>query len=399
MVVAAGVSLSCVTAVAQIGLQPTVRVDLAELYPQGPAGDGTPVFFRTAQGQLALLPSFDTLAAPFRPLASADEGRTWSNWSGFATWPQMEYADVVRQGNTLLAFCYMDSDEFKGVGLWRSTNEGQTWTGGDRLMQDQDKWAPTNSRVLITSTGRLIVPIMQLLGGEGSGTNRLGTIYSDNNGQSWSRGEMFGPPASLPQTPEGFSEPAVVELADGKMWMAFRSRYGHLWQAWSSDGGATWGDPIATTLISPISSLNAKRIPGTNAVIALWNNSPPGASTDWNTYPNLWSPRSPLVYAISQDNCQTWSDPVTICTGTAVYPSVYFSETEMFVSYWADPDPNLLWGSHLEVVAYDIPSLLHIPEPSASVLGATGMFGVAMYIWRRRKRTGLISSGMHCPHT
>ena len=113
----------------------------------------------------------------------------------------------------------------------------------------------------------------------------------------------------------------------------------------------------------------------------------PGTSTTFG--PNsLWSPRSPLVYAISEDNCQTWSQPVVVDTGTAAYPSIYFSQNEMFVCYWEDPDPNqAVWcgpNSHLMVVAYDINAIL-APEPSTLVMMALALLGVLAYAWGKQR--------------
>ena len=294
--------------------------------------------------------------------ASNDKGRTWHSWSAIKSWPTPNlFSDVVRRGDELLAFAYVNVDAgFLGTKVYWSSDEGQTWQGGNRLTSDTGRWAPESGRVLVTSSGRVILPVTQIIdGGEGSGANNIGTIYSDDGGRSWTRGTLFGPPKSLPDRPEGFSEPAAVELANGKIWMVFRSRYGKLWQALSSNDGASWGTPRPTTLVSPLSAVNAKRIPGTDAVIIFWNNVKPGTSTDWNTRPNLWFPRSPLVYAISKDNCRTWSEPVVVDPGTGVYATAVFSGKDMFVGYHGD-GPVVYDISN--VVAYDIPTILGIAE-------------------------------------
>ena len=362
VILIASLWLGCPTESAAI--EPILRANLTRKSPRvPPTGSGytsLAVFYGTPQGQLVLLPGQGILGTGSNAYVSNDQGQTWETWDAFSTWPKMAYTDVIRDENNLLAFC-QGTQPFAGTYLYTSTDNGLTWTGGNRLTSDSDRWSPMNQRVLLTSSGRLIVPIEQIMSGaEGSGPNNVGTVFSDNRGQSWQRSPLIGPPSGYPTTPEGIGEPAVVELANGKMWMVARGLGGRLLQAWSDDGGASWGPASATSLVSPLAPPNAKRIPGSNAVITLWDNAVSDRSNP--KYP--WHPRSPLVFAISKDNCQTWSDPVVIATGAAAYPSMCFMDDKMFISYWENPDPNGSWvapDSHLMVVAYDIPSLLAIP--------------------------------------
>ena len=345
---------------------PTLRFDLTQagLYPFHSVA--TPVFFSPGENQLVLIPGLFSLGSGAPALISNNQGRSWQNFDGFSTWPAMGYTDVVHRGDEWLAFGSL-SDPYVGTNLWRSSDEGLTWTGGNRLTQDTDRYAPMNQRVA-TVGNRLIIPVEQLAGVEGTGANSVGTIYSDDGGQSWNKNPFFGPPPGIPAAPEGIREPSVVGLANGKTWMISAGLGGKLFESWSDDNGASWGPPIATSLVSPLSAVQARRIPGSDAVIVIWNNSPPGESTDWNDIQNnVWNPRSPLVFAISKDNCRSWSQPVTVETGTAAYPSIYFSGTEMFLAYWKDNDPTAKYlnsNSHMTMIVYDIQSLLNIPAPT-----------------------------------
>ncbi len=366
-----GATVSCLwpqnatESLAAEALQPSLRLNLSQTYAMEIwKGEVSPILHRTAQGQFVLLPGNGSIGKPPHALLSDDQGRTWREWEGFRTWPRMAYADVVRRGGELLAFGFNDRDCYGGTYLWWSQDEGLAWAGGSRLTADADRWAPMNNRVLLTRSGRLVLPIEQLLGAEGPGPNRIGTIISDDGGRSWQRSPVFGPPPPLPDRPEGFGEPSTVELADGRMWMVFRTRLGHLWQAWSTDGGASWGTPSSTGLTSPLSAVNAKRLPGSAAVIVFWNNARPGTTAEWGDANNYWRPRSPLACAVSQDNCQTWSRPLIVDPGTAAYPSLAFSDTEMLVAYWADPDPRAVYlnpKSDLMLVVYPLQGLLAGP--------------------------------------
>ena len=368
--------------------QPTLRLDLTQAVSY-PYAISTPVFFSPAEGQIVLIPGQNSIGSGIPALISNNQGRSWQSWSGFDTWPELGYSDVVHHGSEWLAFG-STGWVYDGVDVWRSSNQGLTWTGGNRLTPDTDHYAPMNQRV-VTVGDRLIVPVEQLLGVEGGGANLVGTVYSDNGGQSWTRSPFFGPPPGIPTAPEGIREPAVVGLANGQTWMVAAGLGGHLFEARSDDNGATWGPPSAMSLVSPQSSVQARRIPGSDAVIVIWNNSPPaGTSIDFGDHlNNVWNPRSPLVFAISHDNCQTWSDPVTIDTGTAAYPSIYFSDTEMFLAYWQDPDPTARYlngNSHMTVVAYNINSLLEIPEPGTLAMLVVGGGGLLLTCaWRKRK--------------
>jgi hypothetical protein len=369
-------------------IQPALRVNLSDpsvaedpyVYGQG----NTPIFFSPAEGQLVLLPGqFST--ARTSALISRNDGQTWQVWTDYASWPKTNYCDVARYGNQWVAIG-SESTTYDGTYAWSSGDQGRTWSNPVTVAAIADRCGSMNQRLLATSAGRIVLPVEKLLGAEGPGPNEVGTIYSDNGGQSWTRSPTFGPPAGYPTAPEGIGEPAVVELANGKTWMVARGLGGHLWQSFSSDGGATWGTPAMTNLVSPLSAVNAKRIPGADAVIAIWNNATPGTSTDWNSTSNVWRPRSPLVYAVSEDNCQTWSQPVVIASGAAAYPSIGFMDDKMFVSYWENPDPNGMWlssDSHLEVIAYDVSALL-APEPSTFILAALGLLGLWVYAWRKR---------------
>ncbi len=229
------------------------------------------------------------------------------------------------------------------------------------MTRDSGAWACMNDRVLMTSKGRIIAPVDHLLGREGPDPDQIGTLVSDDGGKTWFRKETFGPPRPLPDRPEGFGEPAVVELPDGKCWMVFRTIFGQLWQAVSEDGGLNWGRPGPTGLASPLSAVNAKRIPGSDSIVLVWNHVQPGPSKDFGHCPGIYRPRSPLVFSVSHDQGRSWSCPVIIEKGTGVYPSIFFSEKEMFLVYLFNPDPAVRSGASYDImfVAYQKQDVLN----------------------------------------
>ena len=266
-------------AAADTTVLPILRTDLSDpgvaedpfVYGQG----NTPIFFSPAEGELVLLPGQFSASGRSTALVSRNRGRTWQVWGDYSWWPKTNYCDVVRRGNQWMAVG-SESSTYAGTYAWLTSNRGQTWSKPVAVTQAADRCEAMNQRLLVTGAGRILLPVEKLLGEDGSGANLIGTIYSDNGGQSWRQSPMYGPSAGFATAPEGIGEPAVVELANGRTWMVARGLGGHLWQSFSADGGATWNTPIETTLVSPLSAVNAKRIPGTDAVIVMWNNAVPG---------------------------------------------------------------------------------------------------------------------------
>jgi sialidase-1 len=343
-------------------MDPNFRQQLKGTYIPSDAEIGTPVFHRSGKGELVLIWYHKDRSCA---IAAGDEGRSWSDWPEIQTWPQAGVCGILQTTEELL---YFGTDKthswYEGTPqVWRSGDEGRTWTGGRRMTGDTGAWACLNDRVVITSTGRIIVPVDHLLGREGPDPDQIGTIVSDDGGQNWNRKETFGPPSPLPDQPEGFGEPAVVELANGKCWMVFRTILGHLWQAFSTDGGLSWGIPTSTGLASPLSAVNAKRIPGSDSIVLIWNHVQPGPSKDFNHCPGLYRPRSPLVFSVSHNHGRSWSCPVIVEKGTGVYPSLFFSEKEMFLVYMSNPNPAVGSGVSYDITfaAYEKQKVLNLP--------------------------------------
>ncbi len=294
-----------------------------------------------------------------KALSTIDSGRTWSDWGRISGFPVECTSGVFRIGDELIHIGYGEGWQ---LFLRRSVDDDGTWS--DRQLIPRDVISEQrpglcgpfvmNDRIMVTSQGRIVIPVDYLLGAEGPDPDLIGTVVSADGGRTWVRSPLFGPPEAFPDRPEGFGEPAVVELSDGRLWMVFRSCLGHLWQAFSNDGGETWGPPTSTCLESAISPCNAKRIPGTDSVLIVWDNA------RYGSFPNPYRPRSPLVMAVSHDCCKTWSKPVVIEeSGTCAYPSICFTNDEVFIFYmWrVDSDPR---GRGIHLSIYDTNKLISL---------------------------------------
>jgi len=237
---------------------------------------------------------------------------------------------------------------------------GINWSGPHTLTTAEKHFSacvkPHCFSTLCTQGGYIVVATSYCLGVLEAEAEVLCTVVSDDWGATWKVGQLFWPPGNLPKAPEGFSEPAVVDLGGANLWMVFRSPYGELWQSFSEDMGATWAPATSTGLASPVSNCYAARTPG-GAVILIWNLCKPGMATDFRmSKASLFRPRTNLVFAISRDNCRTWTVPVTIEKEQGQYPTVHFSDDNMYILYQSYPSDDIAkWEEMgLTLVAYDL---------------------------------------------
>jgi len=162
-----------------------------------------------------------------------------------------------------------------------------------------------NDRLVQLESGRLLAPVAHHHRGDAERFDPYATALcyiSDDGGQTWRRGSG----TDLEDARTGLQEPGVVELADGRLLMFARTDQGAQYFAHSTDDGETWSEPFRSPLRSPVSPASIKRVPGSNALIALWNdNHDPDAG---------WSQghRTPLTLATSTDGGATWSAPITL---------------------------------------------------------------------------------------
>ena len=190
-----------------------------------------------------------------------------------------------------------------------------------------------NDRLIQMSTGRLILPTscMPPMEKTYEGHINVALCFHSDDGKTWERSSQW---SEIPGggNDRGLQEACAIEVAGGRLMMLARTGMGSLYQAWSSDGGETWSPPEPTTLVSACSSLTLKRIPD-GRLVAVYNHTKP-------LQPGTFFPRTPLVYATSEDDGQSWSEPFCIdAEGVEdgdrqhVYPSVCPMDEGMLLVY------------------------------------------------------------------
>ena len=110
-------------------------------------------------------------------------------------------------------------------------------------------------------------------------------------------------------------QPSVLFYGKNKLQILCRSKQGSVVQAWSADGGNTWGKLSKTSLLNPNSGTDAVTLKdGTQLIV--YNPDVPGK--DW------FNGRGKLRVASSKDG-KTWKDVVVLENGTKEefsYPAI-----------------------------------------------------------------------------
>ena len=227
-----------------------------------------------------------------------------------------------------------ESNNAKPFGLspWftRSDDEGKTWSKPVRIAQPHNN-AVMHGAAVVTSTGRIVAPVYDFIGhhlrrepsrapfrdqfalvghhGHENAMSFCWSYHSDDEGRTWhpndakgvwaTGGDLF---VTLDTSAGGHytcEEPDLVEVSPEHLLMIHRTPLGRLYQSWSGDNGGTWSQPEPTTLASSRSPAAIARIPGTNDLLIIWNQS----SAD-EIESGLQRHR--LSSAVSRDGGETW---------------------------------------------------------------------------------------------
>jgi len=310
-----------------------------------------------------------TLPEPFKTesdlvIESTDGGETWDYYRGPRHYPPHSLG-IWRRGHFRIAI--RGGDE-----TFLSTDDGYTWGPARRILSADDLHFDglgrpnTFSGIMIDGGShdqRIVLVADYFMGQEGPDEQCIGAVFSDDWGITWHASRLTWPADPLPKGPEGFGEPAVVQMRSGWLWMVFRTPYGELWQCISRDGGQTWNHPTPTGLASPIANCSAKRDPYTGYTVLCWNLTKPGISEEFRSRHSLYRPRTNLVFAVSKTNCRTWTVPVVVDAGHAQYPTIHFTEDRMFIMCQTSKDEHTSWADcGLQLTAWDREEVMAMPD-------------------------------------
>lgn len=294
----------------------------------------------------------DHHAARIAAIHSEDDGRTWG--------PPREIiggvdgrglnvmsVSVLRLGDGRLALFYLftKSTEDCRPYLCLSADEGATWSAPRLLIEHPGYYILNNDRVIRTERGRLIMPmnLHRMAGTRGMAV----WYYSDDDGATWQESRSRW---GTVEGESGLQESGTVDLGGGRLLTWARTDLGAQYECRSEDDGLTWSAPRRGALVSPLSPASIKRLPGTDALLALYNDHS-------GMFPYAAGRRTPLVAAISEDGGHTWPRRKLVEPDTGSwyhYIAMHFTDDAVLVAYNAGQDrmANLSGPLRIRRIAY-----------------------------------------------
>ena len=284
----------------------------------------------------------------------------------------------LRSGDLLLA-CHRNHPPKSALGggskvseaLLRSNDDGKTFVEQTLIWRRPPSYRVAMPPFIQLCSGRILLPFSGR-GGSRSKNFAAWCVLSDDNGKTWTESTGI---IKLPK--RGALEPCVVELADGTLLMSIRTQLGGPYLSRSTDGGQSWSEAKFSGLEGGESNTCLRRIPGTNDLLLLFNNSkyiPQGH--------HHYGERTPLTAAVSGDAGHRWrivgnlaSDPQAEYTNLNCF---FTREGKAIVTYmFAKPAWNReridLRAALIDMSWFELPARAGlISEPDLEACGRCG---------------------------
>jgi sialidase-1 len=231
-----------------------------------------------------------------------------------------------RNGAVHFVFCL----EYMRAFYMRSDDDGQTFSKPRELTATFDGFRPEYDwRVIATGpghgiqlrNGRLLIPVWMSTGtgGHAHRPSVTSTIYSDDHGKTWQRGEI-----AVPNTEEWIhpNETAAEELADGQVLLNVRSesKANRRLLVKSPDGATKWSEPrFNNQLLEPVCFGSMARLSLGPTTRLLFSNPDTLERTGAPAEPGKNRDRKNLTVQLSYDEGGTWPVKKVIEPGWSGY--------------------------------------------------------------------------------
>ena len=296
---------------------------------------------------------------------SEDDGESWSDTELVIPASQYNTHNIMsvsllrmENGDFGLFYIVKKNAAENVIMLSRSADDGKTFYKHTvcTLTDRPGYYVLNNDRVIRLSTGRILMPLTFHRGGYADGGRSCYWdsrsfacfLYSDDDGNTWkeSPDTVFAP---FVGSSSGLQETGVIEKQNGVVWAYNRTDRMYQYEYYSMDGGLHWSMPQASRFTSPCSPMKIARNEKTGKLYAVWNPIPNYNGRKTNS---VSCGRTPIVYAVSDDDGNTWSEYTILEDDPErgyCYPAIFFTEDAMLVAYSAGGPTDGNWISRLNI--------------------------------------------------
>jgi Neuraminidase (sialidase) len=293
---------------------------------------------------------------------STDNGRTWQQHRVFTDAEKFKIRPerailCTRDGTVILAFANDAEREFTGwdvnthdtrgtpvlpTYVVRSTDGGKTWEPPQKL---HDDWTGAIRDMIQTKDGTVVFTSMMLR--HKPGRHTVVTYASKDDGRTWHRSNVIDLGGIGHHG--GVTEATIVQLADGRLLMLSRTNWGKLWRSFSEDDGMTWM-PIGPSEIDASAAPAILERLQSGRIFLAWNRyyyegtdqfKPYGGDGHATGTPTSLQ-RQELSVAFTEDEGQTWSDPVVVARVPKNHDGTWL-KSQVSYPYVFERRPGEIW--------------------------------------------------------
>jgi len=292
---------------------------------------------RLSNGNLLMTSMRDKSIEDFHPgniivSESSDDGKSWSSaqvlTKDISGNINSSLPSLLQLGNEhiMLIFGVKYSSSKIDILTKESFDNGKTWSKHKAIHGANSGYQILHNARALYRNGRIIIPvcipkkadIMYSL-------NDVGAFYyySDDKGKTWQKSAMITNRMAL-------LEPGITALSNSELLMNLRTNEGTILFARSLNNGISWTFE-GSDIKSPSSPQRIARIPQTDSLLMVWNN------TD-NNFPQHGGNRSPLSLALSTNKGYTWKHIMDLEQSPGyqfdyAYPAILIDKENIFIGY------------------------------------------------------------------
>lgn len=237
-------------------------------------------------------------------------------------WNPVLFAD----GERLLLFYKVGNE----IPTWQTMTKesldcGCTWSAERELVPgDFGGRGPVKNKCIRLQDGAILAPASTEGGGWECFTDR-----TEDGGRTWKRSENV-PIDRAALTGTGVIQPTLWQDRAGDVHMLMRSSEGCIFRSDSADGGRSWGQAVRTALPNNNCGIDLAQLADGRLVLV------------YNPVSGNWAARSPIVFAVSEDNGETWSEPQyldhvpcdrNVESAEFSYPAIIAEGKDVYITY------------------------------------------------------------------